>query len=48
MPDITEIKTFTESDVEMKIIFPLLTSPAPNGLNFKEYNIQTKSNIKKY
>lgn len=31
----------------MKIIFPLLISPAPNGLNFKEYNIQTKANIKK-
>lgn len=42
-----EIKQYTESDVELKIIYPLLTTNTPEGLNFFDYNIQTKHNIKK-
>jgi len=45
--DINKIKTFTESDVEMHIILPLLTNNLPNGLGYKHYNIQTKHSIKK-
>ncbi len=36
----------TESDVEQKIIYPLLTYPAPDGLGFSEADILTKPNIK--
>ncbi len=43
----TEIQKYTESDVELKIIYPLLTSSAPEGLNYFEYHIQTKQSIKK-
>ena len=42
-----EIKKYTESDVELKIIYPLLTTNTPDGLNFFDYNIQTKHSIKK-
>ena len=47
MIKISEIKKYTESDVELKIIHPLLTAPNPEGLNYFEYNIQTKQSIKK-
>ncbi len=47
MIEINRIKSFTESDVEMQIIYPLLKNSVPNGLNFKDYNIQTKHSIKK-
>ena len=47
MIKINEIQKFTESDVEKQIIYPLLTDSTPNGLNFKDYNIQTKRSIKK-
>lgn len=44
---INDIKKFTESDVEMKLIYPLLTTDKPEGLNFKDYHIQTKQSLKK-
>lgn len=44
---INDIKKFTESDVEMKLIYPLLTTVKPEGLNFKDYHIQTKQSLKK-
>lgn len=42
-----DIENFTESDVEMKILYPLLTNEIPEGLGFKEYNILTKVSLKK-
>lgn len=47
MIKLSEIKKYTESDVELKIIYPLLTAPTPEGLNYLEYHIQTKHSIKK-
>ena len=47
MIKIDEIQKFTESDVEMKLIFPLLIKETPEGLNFSDYHIQTKQSIKK-
>lgn len=47
MINIKEVINFTESDVEMKIIYPLLKSRMPEGLGIEEYNIQTKSSLKK-
>src|ERR1035437_9470668 len=32
----------TESDVEQKLVLPLLTSPAPNGLGFSTSDFVTK------
>lgn len=40
-------KVSNESDVEQKIIFPLLTESYPNGLGVDELFIKTKSNIKR-
>jgi hypothetical protein len=37
----------TESDVEQKLIFPLLTNPAPNGLAFAPSDIATKLSIRR-
>jgi hypothetical protein len=37
----------TESDVEQKIVYRLLTTPAPNGLGYSDADILTKPNIKK-
>ena len=37
----------TESDVEQKFIYPLLTTPQPFGLGYSEEDIHTKENIKK-
>lgn len=42
-----EIKNFTESDVEMKLIYPLLINNSFEGLNYNDYHIQTKHSIKK-
>jgi hypothetical protein len=42
-----DIDKFTESDVEMKRIYPLLIKERPEGLGLKEYNIQTKASLKK-
>ena len=36
-----------ESDVEQKVVWPLLTNNEPDGLGFDETHIQTKSNLKK-
>lgn len=47
MININDIKEFTEGDVEIKIITPLLLSKNPEGLNFKDYHIQNKHSIKK-
>lgn len=47
MIPINDIKKFTESDVEMKIIYPLLTKDNFDGLKFSDYHIQTKSSLKK-
>ena len=36
-----------ESDVEQKVVWPLLTNSEPDGLAFNETHIQTKLNLKK-
>lgn len=46
IPDLKEL--ISESDVEQKLIYPLLTSSPPHGLGFKQANVITKANIKKY
>jgi hypothetical protein len=38
----------TESDVEQKFAFPLLTSPPPHGLGFPDAEIFTKPNIREF
>jgi hypothetical protein len=42
-----KIDNYTESDVEMKIILPLLKNSIPEGLGLEDYHIQTKSSLKK-
>ncbi|WDF61337.1 type I restriction endonuclease [Flavobacterium sp. KACC 22758] len=42
-----DIENFTESDVEMKIILPLLQNKLPEGLGLEHYHIQTKASLKK-
>ncbi|WP_425618099.1 type I restriction endonuclease [Anatilimnocola sp. NA78] len=37
----------TESDVEQKLVFPMLNTPAPTGLGYATVDIRTKPNIKK-
>jgi len=37
---------YNESDVEQKLVYPLLTEPRPNGLGIDITNIRTKPNIK--
>ena len=37
----------TESDVEQKLVWPLLTTPAPNGLGLVAADLLTKSNIRR-
>jgi hypothetical protein len=37
----------TESDVEQKLIYPLLTSPSPFGLGFSPASVRTKHNLKR-
>ncbi|PBQ34690.1 RNA-binding protein [Sphingobacteriaceae bacterium] len=37
----------TESDVEMKVILPLVTNPEPLGLGFNNTQIQTKQSLRK-
>lgn len=43
----TNIDNYTESDVEMKIILPLLKNKMPEGLGLEDYHIQTKLSLKK-
>ncbi|RXT28291.1 hypothetical protein B5P46_05705 [Rhizobium leguminosarum] len=38
----------SESDVEQKIIYPLLTTPHPHGLGMRPENVVTKRNIRKF
>ena len=37
----------TESDVEQKLVYPMLTTPEPSGLGFGSVDVRTKPNIKK-
>jgi len=37
----------TESDVEQKLVYPLLTNPLPNGLGYSDADFCTKPNIRK-
>ena len=37
----------TESDVEQKLLFPLLTAESPNGLGLKTSDILTKTSIRR-
>lgn len=37
----------TESDVEQQFIYPLLTSPAPEGLGYDHPQVKTKASIKR-
>ncbi|WP_220275098.1 type I restriction endonuclease [Pseudomonas aeruginosa] len=43
-PELKDLKN--ESDVEQKLIFPLVCSPAPYGLSHPQQHILTKQNIK--
>lgn len=43
-PDIHEL--LTESDVEQKLVMPLLMAPRPHGLGFERSSILTKANIR--
>ncbi len=43
--NITELHN--ESDVEQKVLFPLITKDEPEGLGYQSIHIQTKSNLKK-
>lgn len=45
--NIVEEHLQSESDVEQKVIYPLLTNPQPIGLGFSHTEIQTKFNLKK-
>ena len=47
MYQLSNVVQASESDVEMKIIFPLLTNKTPEGLGYKDYQIQTKASLKK-
>ena len=42
------LKLITESDVEQKFIFPLITENHPKGLEFPLALIKTKPDIRKY
>ncbi|MCU7217562.1 type I restriction endonuclease [Pseudomonas sp. VE 196-7] len=42
-----ELSLKTESDVEQKLIYKLLTMSPPNGLGFSESDIRTKTDIRK-
>lgn len=42
-----DIEKFTESDVELKIIYPLLTNTLPQGLSYSDYHVQSKNSLKK-
>lgn len=37
-----------ESDVEQKLLHPLLVSPAPLGLGFANHQVQTKKNLRRF
>ncbi len=43
----TDLSIETESDVEQKFIYKLLTSDAPNGLGYSDHDIRTKADIRK-
>ncbi|MDQ6469214.1 type I restriction enzyme HsdR N-terminal domain-containing protein [Flavobacterium sp. LHD-80] len=45
--NISKTDLLSESDVEQKIIYPLLTNPQPLGLGYNNQEIQTKVNLKK-
>lgn len=45
--NIEVINLQTESDVEQKVIYPLLTNAQPIGLGYNSQEIQTKVNLKK-
>jgi len=45
--DYTKLIFETESDVEQKFVYELLTNEEPIGLNYKDEQIKTKPNIKK-
>jgi len=36
-----------ESDVEQKVLLPLIVTPEPDGLGYNHINIQTKANLKR-
>jgi len=42
-----DLVLLTESDVEQKFIYPLLTKPYPLGLNYSDMDIRTKLDIRK-
>lgn len=46
--DFTAVQTFNESDVEQKIIYPLMVSEQPYGLGYEESSIKTKTTLKSY
>jgi hypothetical protein len=37
----------TESDVEQKVIWPLLTTPYPSGLGLRTSDVLTKTSIRR-
>jgi hypothetical protein len=46
IPPVTDLRN--ESDVEAKLIMPLLTALEPTGLSIAVQNIQTKANIRRF
>lgn len=46
--NIEETLLLSESDVEQKVIFPLLTNNYPEGLNYSSRYILTKHNLKRF
>lgn len=46
LPEIADLRT--ESDVEQKFIYPLLTAALPMGLGLSSSDIQTKANIRRF
>lgn len=45
--NIVEEHLQSESNVEQKVIYPLLTNPQTIGLGFRNIEIQSKFNLKK-
>jgi hypothetical protein len=43
----TNILNYTESDVEIKILLPILKNKIPEGLGLEDYHIHSKASLKK-
>ena len=45
MDQLANLELVTESDVEQKLLHPLLTLPAPAGLGFTASSVRTKTSL---